>query len=262
MKTPMHAMLLPVLDRHGALWELADDALAAELSQGPITVRDGTGTMDRAGCSALRDLVAAKLEAVRAQTLAGKIADGFGAVLRESLHGHLKRFCAAARTWWGNTNEAAAIPEPQPVDRNLDKFLRPVRDALRLWDRLNAGPAPTGVTLPLTIGPENLDRAGMASLMAQLLETRDHGEEAAFLLKIARRDRDRTERRALAILSLLQKTITVRLGSDHPVAVSMPPLYPPSPPARRRKTRKQDVIETKDDSSAKTGEPSPAPPTP
>jgi hypothetical protein len=45
-------------------------------------------------------------------------------------------------------------------------------------------------------------------------------------------------------------------------AVRWTALYPPSPPARRRKTHKQGVIETKDESTAKTGEPAHAPPTP
>ena len=132
----------------------------------------------------------------------------------------------AARAWWRKSPEGAAVPDAVQPDRALDKFLKPVRDALRLWARLDAGVAPAGVVLPLTVGGDGFGRAEMAALMADLLTARDDGEEAEFLLKIARRERDGTEDRARAAMSGFLRAAAARLGEGHPAVVSAPRLYP------------------------------------
>ena len=223
MKAPLHAALLPLLDGFGAAWELVDGALLAELGEGPLVLRDG---VDRAGLGSLRVELAGRLEGVRALELSARLARGRGAALRLEVLGRLKLFNAAARAWWGRTAEGAGIPDAEPPDRALDKFLQPVRDALRLWARLDAGVAPPGVVLPLVVG--GLTRGDFAVLMAELLAAREAEEVAEFELKIARRERDLTEDRARGALAGFTRAAGVRLGEEHPAVTCAPRLYPPA----------------------------------
>jgi len=223
MKAPLHAQLLYLLDGFGAAWELVDAALAGVPGGGALVVLDG---VDRAGVAALRGELAARLEAVRAQELALRLAAGLGAALRGEVARRLQEFTAAARTWWGSAPEGAAVPLVTWRTAAVDKFLKPVREALRLWERLNAGAAPPGVVLPLTLGTDGFARADLAGLQAELLGARDDGEAAEFLLTILRAERDATEARARAVLAAFLKAAPARLGAEHPAVVCAPRLYP------------------------------------
>ena len=91
MKSPLHYALLPLLDGFGAAWESVDAALASEQGEGPLVLRDGT---DRAAVAALRVEMAERLEAVRAQLLAERVAQGREEVLRGQVLRRLKEFRA------------------------------------------------------------------------------------------------------------------------------------------------------------------------
>ena len=138
-------------------------------------------------------------------------------------------FNATARAWWGRQPEGRAVPRVTYLQAALDKFLRPVRDAIRLWGLLNAGAAPSGVVLPLRLGPQlDFARADLEALMASALAAREAAEVAELLLAIARARRDKVEDRARAALAAFLKAAPSRLGADHPTVQAMPRLYPPA----------------------------------
>ena len=223
MEMIAHSEMLPLLDGFGAAWDLVNAAAVTLPGGTPVVVLDG---VDRAGLAALRVEVAGRLEAVRAQELAQRIARGLQEVRRDAVQLRLGQFLQSARSWWGRGAAGAAIPTVALPTAALDKFLRPVRQALRLWGRLNAeGPVP-GVVLPLTVGSDGFTRADLADLQALLLAAREEGEEAEFLLLIRRAERETTERRARAVLSAFKKAAEARLGSEHPAVRAAPRLYP------------------------------------
>ena len=224
MALSTHDDYLPMIDLFLGSWEGADAAAVAGPSGSPVVVLEG---VDRAGLLALRGALAAKRGEVRHEDLSQRLAAGQVRLHRVSLLGWLGLFNEAARAWWGKVPAGLAVPRVLSLSAALDKFLRPVRDALRLWARLDAGVAPSGVTLPLTVGGEGtFGRVEMQALHDAALAARDEMEGAEFLLTILRGERDALEGRVRAVLSAYLRAVPARLGGEHAVVRSLPRLWP------------------------------------
>ncbi len=224
MSLSTHDDYLPTLDLFLASWALADAAVPGGPGGPAIGVLDGVG---HAQVVALRAALAAKRDEVRHADLLRRLAVARGRLNRAALHERLGQFNEAARAWWGDGPEGRAVPEKPLLTAALEKFLRPVRDALRLWASLDAGPAPSGVALPLTVGGEGtFGAAQMQSLHDAALTLRDEMEAAEFSLKLLRAQRDALEARVREVLSAYLKAAASRLGAAHPVVRSLPRLWP------------------------------------
>jgi hypothetical protein len=224
MSLSTHDDYLPTLDLFLASWALADGAVPGGPGGPLIVVLDGVG---RPEVVALRAELAAKRDEVRHVDLLRRLGVARGRLNRGALHGWLGLFNEAARAWWGDRPEGRAVPEKPLITASLEKFLRPVREALRLWDRLNGGPPVPGVALPLTVGGEGAFGAGeMRALYNEALALREEVEEAEFMLSILRAERDVLEGRVRAVLSAYLKAVPARLGRDHAVVRALPRLWP------------------------------------
>ena len=215
-----HFTYLPTIDAFTASWALAD----AEAGGAGVVLADGT---DQAALQGLRGDLAGALEAVRKLEMDARLAAGQLSMARRAVLGRLGEFTRTARAWWSRSPLAGSFPMVPRDTAALDKFLRPVRDALRLWARINAGPPSPGVTLPLQLGVAgDFARADLEALRDECLTSRDAGEEAEFELGIARRVRDGWEKRVREVLAAYGAAADARLGALSPVVASLPRLYP------------------------------------
>ena len=220
MALPIHADFLPLVDVMLAHWELADGAAGP----GGITVLGG---VDRGQLGVWRG----ELAAVWVELVHHENSVEYGAELLRRLRvGALERmvqFNEVARLWWGGTDLGEAVPRAPSVTAALEKYLRPMRDALRLWERMDAGVAPTGVSLPLKLGAAgDFGRVEMAGLVAEVLVARDLVEEGEFDLKLARARRDALEQRMWDTMVAYGRAVVARLGSGSNAAVTLPRLTP------------------------------------
>lgn len=216
------------MDEFLAHWALADAALLATGAP-PLTILTGTppAALDRAGFQLMAGTHNAKLDALAFAELEGRIASGETALRREALLAALATFNDTVRAWWASQPEAALVPALPGKGVAHDTVLKTARHALRLWDRLNAGPAPAGITLPLTIGPApGMDRAAFATLRDAFAAARDAQETAEFTASALRAERDNQERHIRAALNAYTRTLPVRLGPAHPILQSLPRLTP------------------------------------
>ena len=199
-------------------WESVDAELVV-----PLVLLEG----DRAAGLALgAELNAAMHEVVNASvqvTLAREfLVDG-----REQVRGLLDQFNAAVRTYWPGTPWAALVPRLPPAGAALDKYLRPCREAARLWALLEAEPAPPGAPVPILIGQS--PGVGLAAYEAALEEVRLLGlalEAAEWALSVARARRNGVMLRVRAMLVSYTRALPSRLPAGHALLESMPRLWP------------------------------------
>lgn len=220
MAISRHSTYLPTMDQMLAGWDLADAAAGG----GGLQVLDG---VDFAAALALRGEMAARLEAVRALEMEERYQAEVLRLDRQALLGWLEEFLRVARAWWGRAAVREALPDMPQETSALDRVLRAARDALRVWTRLNAGAAPSGVVLPLGVGPAaDFFLPDLAALAGRCTAARDGMEEAELSLKVAREERDRVEARVRTVLGTFLRAAAARLGPGHPVVAALPRLYP------------------------------------
>lgn len=215
-----HDSYLPTLDEFLASWALADAAAGG----GGISVLDG---VDLAAAGGLRGEMAAVREAVRALEMEERFQAAVLRLGRVALTGRLEEFLAVVRAWWAREAVRVALPGLPREGEALERVLRAGRDAVRVWALLDAGAAPSGVALPLGVGPTaDFFRADLAALVAECTAARDGVEAAELALKVAREERNRLEGRVREVLGAYARAAAARLGPRHPVVVALPRLYP------------------------------------
>lgn len=208
----------PTLIEFLAHWKLVDERLSD-----PLVVEG----LDLAGALALQAELEGALKVVGTTALDVRLVRAGLAAARESARAGHELFSVAMRAHWTGSPWMALLPKLPKVGAALDKFLRPCRDAVRLWALLETEPLPPGVTLPILVGPE----PGMsrAELEARVEAARVAGlalEEAEQVAAVARRRRDMVLARVKSLLKAYTRLVPSRLGSDSPEATSIPRLWP------------------------------------
>ena len=156
-----------------------------------------------------------------------ELAGGQLEILREQALDRLVEFNGVVRAWWRGTTVVAGLPKAPGMSMAAGKFLRPMRDGLRLWDRLNAGVAPSGIVLPLKLGAAlDFARADMQVLVDAMVAAQAEQEAGEFELKMARAERDGLERRIWEVLVAYAQAVPVRLGPKSVSAQTLPRLSP------------------------------------
>ncbi len=215
-----HPDFLPLADEVLAHWALAD----AAAGPGGVVLAGG---LDRPGFSALRGALAVKRTEMEHHRNTMELGAARLAELRGVVLERVVQFNDTVRAWWGRTPLGAVLPRAPEVSAGLERYLRPVRDALRLWARLNAGPAPSGVVLPLRLGAAlDFPRAGLEGLVAQMLAARDEAEAGEFDLGVARAERDALEAELWAGMVGYARAVVGRLGAGSTHGQTLPRLTP------------------------------------
>jgi hypothetical protein len=146
-------------------------------------------------------------------------------VLKTRLRDRLVQFNVSARTWYEERPEGRIVPQVETLSAAPDRFCRPVRDALRLWDVINDGNAPAGLTLPLLL-QEGFSRDNLATLMEAYQAARLTHEDTEFQRDLIRAARDLHQDWLRETLVAYNRVVTAQYAANPAVTRSLPQLFP------------------------------------
>ena len=184
----------------------------------------GSG-VTRAGLRALHTSLDGQMDKVLDGEAALAAASRAANSSRRELRKRLVEWNAVARQWCAGLPEAEMVPRVETITAAPDKFCRPVREALRLWQVINNGPAPEGLTLPMVLRG-GFSRADMEALRAQFDADRLAEEDAEFALGLDRARRDALEAEVRGVLVSYNQIVMAQYGEDEIIASSKPRLFP------------------------------------
>ena len=99
----------------------------------------------------MRDALMAQQLLVQPRLTAQGIARGSINLKKAAVLNQLNLFTTVLDGYFTGTEFHAARPYAPSLTDGKEAFLRPLQDAVILWETINEGPAPVGVTLPLTL---------------------------------------------------------------------------------------------------------------
>ena len=130
-----------------------------------------------------------------------------------------------------NTEFYEARPYAPNVTDGQEVFSRAIMKAVKLWDQLNLGPAPAGVTLPLVLPetdemPGTMDVGSYTSLLSSLQF--DYAEEVdkEVLVDIARSKRNRIQNKAYECMKAYRENVPSKMSAFPELVDTMPRLSP------------------------------------
>ena len=130
-----------------------------------------------------------------------------------------------------NTDFYQARPYAPNFTDGQEIFSRAILEALKLWEKLNGGPAPAGVTLPLVLPatdetPGTLDVGAYASLVSSLQFDYATEVDKEQLVIIARSKRDRIQVRAYEVMKAYRENVPAKMAAFPELVDTMPRLSP------------------------------------
>ena len=107
--------------------------------------------------------------------------------------------------------------------------MRAMVAAVKLWEKLNAGPAPAGVSLPLVLVPGNTTVAEFSSAVAALQSAYAEEQDKEQLVIISRAKRDRLQDAAYAVMKAYRESVPGSNVAQFPELVETLPRLSPLP---------------------------------
>jgi hypothetical protein len=140
---------VPTINEFLAHWQQCNTALAPAT---PLLVRlPEDVTVTRAQFDARRQALENQQTVVQSKLTDLQLARGTILLQKTALLERFTQFTTALDAYWQNTNFILARPYAPGLTFGQEAFSRPLGAAMLLWAKMNAGPAPAGVTLPLTL---------------------------------------------------------------------------------------------------------------
>lgn len=143
------------------------------------------------------------------------------AVLLQRLH----EFNGLVEAYYQGTKFANARPLAPGMSEGQERFTNPMVDMMTLWERLNAGSQPPGVTLPLMLSG-GMAQGNFASLVSQLQFAFRTERTAAQDLDLTRAERAAFQQEAYELMKAYRVTVPARLALYPSIVAVMPKLTP------------------------------------
>jgi hypothetical protein len=154
-----------------------------------------------------------------------QIARGGIEIKKTALLRQMNLFTSLLDAYYRNTDFHAVRPHAPSLSDGQQAFTRPLKDTARLWNKINAGPAPAGVTLPLVLG-DGTTQAAFAGALDALLAAYDTEQDAEQQTGLARAQRNRMQSRAYAIMKAYRETVPCILAAHPELVETLPRLTP------------------------------------
>lgn len=233
MALSSNSAFIPTANEFLGHWTLVDAALPPAA---PFVLPEEPGVIppgfNRSGLVGLRDVLQSNLDSVQDKLNDLQIASGSIALLKAKVYKRLMLFVDVVDGFYVNTEFFPARPEPSGIGAGEEKFVDPLRDMKSLWTKLNAAPAPAGLTLPLTLN-EGTAETPLPVTLAQFIdslnqlktayETRASAEQT---LKLARGRRDRTMQNIRAVLVSYRAAVAHRIAGNQALLEAVPRVSP------------------------------------
>ena len=176
-----------------AHWEAANTALGAN----PYIVRlaDGNTTMTRAQFDGLITTLEARQNDVQACLTAQGLARQVINMKKAELLEMFALFVSVLDGYFQNTEFYALRPVAPSFNDGQEVFSRPLGRMMTLWEEINGGPAPAGVTLPLVLS-DGTSHGTFSSALSSLQFAYREEEKKETLTGLARSKRNGVQRQA------------------------------------------------------------------
>ena len=223
-----NASYLPTANDFLGHWQLVLDAAPAT----PFKVKLPNDTLvTRAIFEGMRDLLQSQDADVRAKLTHLDLARGTTEITKVKLLERLNQFIVKLDGKWQDTHFYAARPYAPGIRDGQKVFSDPMFDMMTLWESINAGPAPAGVTLPLVLPPTDLQATPMAqgefASMVSSLQFQ-FADERAKLQKVtlSRAKRDETQADMYGVMKLYRDDLPSDMMAFPTLVETMPRLTP------------------------------------
>ena len=205
----------------------------------PLLVRlpERDVTFTRAQLVGIRDELLTQQGVVQGYLTDRQIARGAINIKKATLLARFNQFTTHMDGNYRNTAFYEARPLAPSITDGQEVFSRAILEAVKLWEKLNSGPAPAGVGLPLVLPPieatpgipgtqGTLDAGGYASLLSALqFDYASEVDKEQFVI-IERAKRNRIQDRAYEILKAYRENVPSKMSSWPEVVETMPRLTP------------------------------------
>ena len=223
---------IPTANEFLAHWADAD----ASLAPGALVLAEEPGVIpanfNRSGLGVLRDTLQGDLDVVQDKLNDGQIVAGGLEIMKEGMHKMLLLFLGVMDGFYVSTEFYRARPEAPGLGAGEERFVGPMRDVQSLWGKLNAAPAPSGVTLPIVLNvgtaeaPVLKSQADFVAALSLLKAKYAERAEAEQGVKLARSKRDKTMRSIRAVLVAYRAAAESRLAGDAALLATLPRVTP------------------------------------
>ena len=218
-----NASFIPAMDEFIAHWTQVNAALTPDLvvglpNQEPVTLATFT---------ALRTTLLGHYQTLTGFLTDKEIARGDIRLRKAALLARFNEFNALLDGYWAGTPYLNARAYAPNLSDGQETFLKPLRDAASLWEKLNQAPAPAGITLPLALADATLVagfRAQIDGLQAAYATEANANQNAV----LARATRDAAKALVKAVL-LAYRTVVPARCAQHPTLVATLPALTPTP---------------------------------
>ena len=210
------------MNEFAAHWGLCNTALGAT----PLVIRlpDNT-TMTAALFSTLRTNLTTQQTTVQSKLNDVSIARSAIDLQKGVLMSALRAFNDFVEAYYQETSFLDARPRMPSLGDGQERFTSPMVDAMTLWEKINAGTAPAGVTLPLTL-VGGMTQGAFATLVSALQFAYQTVKTCLVTLTLARGDRNLLQERAYATMKCYRQSVPVKLAAFPALVAALPALTP------------------------------------
>ena len=236
---------ITVIDEVLAHWA---EALLVLPPTKPLIVRlkqNNTG-VTRANLITLRGTLETQQNAVQSCRADFFIARGNTNNKKAALLEQFNDFVALFDAYYQGTDFYELRPYAPVLSAGKDAFCTALGEAMILWEKLNEGPAPAGINLPLVLG-DGTDQGAFASSISALAFAYAAEPPLGFALKYARARRNGTQKRVHEVLVNYREAAEGRL-SEFPELLETLPRITPLPGHTPARVNASSIFEAPDKS--------------
>ena len=198
----------------------------------PLKVKLLNNTLvTRAQFGLMRDKLMTQNNKVLAELTEFDLARGTTELAKEALLERFNQFTTKLDANWQNTRYLRARPYAPGISYGQEQFSRPLGKMMTLWAKMNAGPAPAGVALPLVLPATDLQSATMeqgtfASALSALQFNYADEDEKDQNVTLARADRDEIQDDGYAVMKAYRENVPGDMMAFPALVNTMPRLSP------------------------------------
>ena len=173
----------------------------------------------------LRGSLQAQQNVVQARLTAQQIARSNINTKKAALLAQFALFTGILDAYFENTDFIDSRPLAPTPTAGQAAFTEPMVDMMALWEEINAGPAPAGVTLPLALADGTV-QGGFASAISALQFAYAEERRKGVKVSVSRSKRNRLQGKAQSAIRLYRETVPPLMVNSPELIDSLPRLSP------------------------------------
>ena len=162
---------------------------------------------------------------VQARLTAQQIARSSINTKKAALLAQFALFTGMLDAYFENTDFIDSRPLAPTPTAGQAAFTEPMIDMMALWEEINAGPAPSGITLPLVLA-DGTTQGGFASSLSALQFAYADERKKGVKVSVSRSKRNRLQDKAQSAIRLYREAVPPLMVASPELVDSMPRLSP------------------------------------